>query len=46
MLRLRDFCKSKKLWSVGCGSEGCDARKEWSFGDPDKKLSVKVPYIH
>ena len=45
MLMLSDFCFSKDLWSVGCGSAGCDAINEWSFGDPDKKWSVKVTDI-
>ena len=46
MLMLSDFCFSKEkreLRSVGCGSEGCDASNEWSFGGPDKKWSIKVP---
>ena len=43
---LNDFCKSKELWSVGCGSEGCVARNEWCFGGPDKERSVKVPGIY
>ena len=46
MLRLSDFCKSKEIWSVGCGSAGCDASNEWSFGGPDKEWSVKVPDIY
>ena len=43
---LSDFYFSKErrdLWSVGCGSAGCDARNECSFGGPYKKWSVKVP---
>ena len=43
---LRYFCKFKELWSVGCGSEGCDASNEWSFGGPDKEWYVKVPNIY
>ena len=43
---LSDFYISKDLWSVGCGSTGCDASNEWSFGGPDKKWSVKVPHIY
>ena len=39
---LSDFCKSKEIWSVGCGSAGCGARKQWSFGGPDKEWSVKL----
>ena len=46
MLMLSDFCFSKELWSVGCGSAGCDDRNEGSFGGPDKKSSVKVPDIY
>ena len=46
MLRLSDFCKSKELWLVGCGSAGCDASNEWSFGGPDKEWYVKVPDIY
>ena len=46
MLMLSDFFFSKDLWSVGCGSAGCDAINEWSFGGPDKKWSVKVPDIY
>ena len=46
MLRLSDFCKSIELWSVGCGSTGCDASNEWSFGGPEEELSVKVPDIY
>ena len=34
---LSDFYKSKELWSVGCGSTGCDASNEWSFGGPDEE---------
>ena len=46
MLMLSDlyFSKEKReLWSAVCGSTGCDASNEWSFGGPDKKWSVKVP---
>ena len=43
---LSDFCFSKELWSVGYGSMGCDTRNEWSFGCPDKELSVKVLDIY
>ena len=46
MLRLSDFYKSKELWSVGCGSTGCDARNEWSFGVPIEDWYVKVPGIN
>ena len=46
MLRLSDFCTSKEILSVVCGSTGCDARNEWSFGGPDKEWSVKVPDIY
>ena len=45
MLMLSDFCfpkEKKELRSVGCGSAGCDAIKEWSFGGPGKKCSVKI----
>ena len=42
MLMLSYFCKSKELWSVGCGSAGCGARNEWYFGSPDKGWSIKV----
>ena len=40
-----DFCFSKdnrELWSTGCGSAGCDAINEWSFGGYGKKWSVKL----
>ena len=46
MLMLSYFCFStekRELWSVGCGSEGCDASNLWSFRGPGKKWSVKVP---
>ena len=46
MLRLSDFCFSKEIWSFGCGSAGCDAINEWSFGGPDKEWHVKVPDIY
>ena len=46
MLRLSDFCKSKELWSVRCGSMGCDDIYEWSFGGPYKEWSVKLPDIY
>ena len=46
MLILRYLCFSKELWSVGCGSAGCDASNLWSFGGPDKQWSIKVPDIH
>ena len=46
MLMLSDFCKSKELWSVGCGSEGYDASNKWSFGGPEKEWSVKLPDIY
>ena len=46
MLMLSYCCESKKIWSVRCGSAGCDASNEWSFGGPDKKWSVKVPDIY
>ena len=46
MLRLNDFCKSKEIFSVGCGSAGCDASNEWYFGGPDKEWSVKVHDIY
>ena len=46
MLRLSDFCESKVLWSVGCGSMGYDYINEWSFGGPNKELYVKVPDIY
>ena len=46
MLRLSYFCKYKELWSVRCGSAGCDAINEWSFGGIDKECSVKVPDIY
>ena len=39
---LSDLCKSKELWSVGCGSVVCGARNEWYFGCPDNEWSVKV----
>ena len=45
MLRLSDFCFPQDLLSVGCGSAVCDAINVWSFGDPDKKWSVKVTDI-
>ena len=45
MLMLSDFYFSKELWSVRCGSVGCDASNEWSFGGTEKKWSVKVPDI-
>ena len=41
MLMLSDFYFSKQLWSVGCGSGGCDARNEQYFGGPDKKRSME-----
>ena len=40
MLMLSDFCFSKDLWSVGCGSTGCDVR------NPEKKWCDKVPDIY
>ena len=46
MLSLSDFCKSKELWSVGCGSVGCDDSNECYVGGTDKESSVKVPYIY
>ena len=46
MLMLSYVCKYKELWSVGCGSTGCDASNEWSFGGPDKVWYVKVPGIY
>ena len=46
MLMLSDFCFSKDLWSVVCGSAGCDDSNKWSFGGPDKKWYVKVPDIY
>ena len=46
MLRLSDFCKSKDLLSVGCGSAVFNASNEWPFGGPDKEWSVKVPDIY
>ena len=46
MSMLSDFCKSKELWSVRCGSAVCDASNEWSFGGPDKECSVKLPDIY
>ena len=46
MLRLSDLFLSKELRSVGCGSTGCDASNEWSFGGPGKKWSIKVPDIY
>ena len=42
---LSGFCFSKEkreLWSVGCGSVGCNAINEWYFEGPDKKWFVKV----
>ena len=49
MLMLSDFCFSKErreVWSVGCGSTGCDASNEWSFGGPNKKWYVKLPAVY
>ena len=46
MLMLSDFCKSKEIWPVGCGSAGCDASNEWYFGGTDKEWYVKVPGIY
>ena len=46
MSRLSDLCNSKELWSVVCGSAGCDASKEWSFGGPEKKWYVKGPDLY
>ena len=46
MLMLSDSCKFNEIWSVGCGSAGCDARNEWYFGGPDKELYVRVPDIY
>ena len=46
MLRLSDFYKYKDLWSVRCGSTGCNASNEWYFGGPDEEWSVKVPDIY
>ena len=46
MLILSDLCfykEKRELRSVGCGSVGCDPINAWSFGDPGKKWSVKVP---
>ena len=43
---LSDLCFPKELWSVGCGSAGCDASNEWSFGGPDKEWYIKVPDIY
>ena len=46
MLMLSDVCKYKEIWSVGCGSTGCDASNEWYFGGPDKEWYVKLPGIY
>ena len=46
MLMLSDFCFSKDLWIVGCGSVGFYSINEWSFGGPDKNCSIKVPDIY
>ena len=46
MLMLSDFCFSNEIWSVGCGSAGCDASNEWSFGGPEMKWRDKVPDIY
>ena len=46
MLRLSDLWKSKELWSVGCGSTGCDTRNEWSFGGPNEEWYIKLPDIY
>ena len=46
MLRLSDLCNPKELWSVGCGSTGCDANNEWSYGGTGEEWSVKVPNIY
>ena len=46
MLMLSDFYFSKELWLVGCGSAGCDANNEWSFGGPDKKWFDKIPDVY
>ena len=46
MLMLGNFYFSKEkreLWSVECGSEGCDAINLWHIGDPGKKGYVKLP---
>ena len=46
MLMLSDFYFTKKrreLWSVRCGSAGCDASNEWYFGGPEKRWSIKAP---
>ena len=43
MLSYFYFKEKRDLRSVGCGSEGRDARNQWSFGGPGKKWYVKVP---
>ena len=46
MLMLSDFYFSKEkrdLWSVGCGSTGCDDSNGWYFGGTGKNWYVKVP---
>ena len=46
MLRLSDFCNSKEIWSVRCGSTGCNAINKWSFGGPSEAYSIKVRDIY
>ena len=46
MLSLSDFCESKELWSVRCGSTGFDSGNEWYFGGPDQECSAKVADIY
>ena len=43
---LSDFCNSKELWSDRCGSAGCDASTERSFGVSYKERYVIVPDIY
>ena len=42
MLMLSYFCRSKHIWSVRCGSAGCGAINERSFGGPDKEWYIKL----
>ena len=46
MLRLSGVYRHKELWSVGCGSAGCDDSNDQSFGGPDKECYVKVPDLY
>ena len=46
MLMLSGFSFPKEVQSVGCGSAGCDASNNWSFGGHGNKCCDKVPDIN